>query len=58
VTAQVPGSTVGQSHLLDTIIDNIENIDPEYYSKASLRFALGVNHPVYALVVGSPAYAN
>ncbi|KAF9423747.1 hypothetical protein BGZ94_008187 [Podila epigama] len=52
VSAQVPGSTVGQSHLLDTIIDNIENFDPKYYAKASLRFALGVNHPVYSLVTG------
>jgi m7GpppX diphosphatase len=49
---------VGQSHLLDTIIDNIENIDPEYYSKASIRYALGVDHPVYALVTGSETYAN
>ncbi|KAG0323861.1 hypothetical protein BGZ99_002432 [Dissophora globulifera] len=53
VTAQVPGSTVGQSHLLDTIIDNIENIDPAYYSKASIRYALGVNHPVYELISGA-----
>ncbi|KAG0282612.1 hypothetical protein BGZ96_000309 [Linnemannia gamsii] len=52
VSAQVPGSTVGQSHLLDTIIDNIENIDPDYYRKASIRFALGVNHPVYNLIQG------
>ncbi|KAG9064165.1 hypothetical protein KI688_003353 [Linnemannia hyalina] len=52
VSAQVPGSTVGQSHLLDTIIDNIENIDPDYYRKASIRFALGVNHPVYTLIQG------
>ncbi|KAF9212196.1 hypothetical protein CPC16_002218 [Podila verticillata] len=52
VSAMVPGSTVGQSHLLDTIIDNIENIDPEYYAKASIRYALGVNHPVYGLVTG------
>ncbi|KAF9582619.1 hypothetical protein BGW38_010967, partial [Lunasporangiospora selenospora] len=49
LNAMVPGSTVGQSHLLDTIIDNIESIDPEYYSKASIRYALGVNHPVYDL---------
>ncbi|KAF9898719.1 hypothetical protein BX616_003687 [Lobosporangium transversale] len=53
VTAHVPGSTVGQSHLLDTIIDNIENIDREYYSKASLRFALGVNHPIYEIITKS-----
>ncbi|KAK3838241.1 MAG: scavenger mRNA decapping enzyme [Linnemannia gamsii] len=53
VSAQVPGSTVGQSHLLDTIIDNIENIDPDYYRKASIRFALGVNHPVYTLIQSS-----
>ncbi|KAG0258317.1 hypothetical protein DFQ27_004693 [Actinomortierella ambigua] len=52
VQAQVPGSTVGQSHLLENIIDNIEHIDPDYYSKINLRFALGVNHPVYALVTG------
>ncbi|KAF9353180.1 hypothetical protein BGX26_009033 [Mortierella sp. AD094] len=58
VTAQVNGSTVGQSHLLDTIIDNIENIDPEYYSKASLRFALGVNHPVYEMISRSSTSSN
>ncbi|KAF9188269.1 hypothetical protein BGZ50_001447 [Haplosporangium sp. Z 11] len=55
ISAHVPGSTVGQSHLLDTIIDNIENIDPMYYSKASLRFTLGVTHPVYKLIVGANA---
>ncbi|GJJ72103.1 m7GpppX diphosphatase [Entomortierella parvispora] len=52
ISAQVSGSAVGQSHLLDTIIDNIENITPDYYSRASLRFALGVNHPVFELVTG------
>ncbi|KAF8970508.1 hypothetical protein BGZ46_010482 [Entomortierella lignicola] len=57
-TAQVNGSTVGQSHLLDTIIDNIENFDPDYYSKASLRFALGTNHPVYELISQSDASSN
>ncbi|KAF9938770.1 hypothetical protein BGZ75_002283 [Mortierella antarctica] len=55
VSAAVAGSTVGQSHLLDTIIDNIENIDPEYYNKASIRFALGVNHAVYKLIAESQA---
>ncbi|KAF9575274.1 hypothetical protein EC968_003626 [Mortierella alpina] len=55
VSATVAGSTVGQSHLLDTIIDNIENIDPEYYSKASIRFALGVNHALYKLITESQA---
>ncbi|KAG0206167.1 hypothetical protein BGX28_002346 [Mortierella sp. GBA30] len=58
VTASVPGSTVGQSHLLDTIIDNIEYIDPEYYSKASIRFALGVNHEVYKMIKESQTQAN
>ena len=53
ISAQVAGSAVGQSHLLDTIIDNIENITSDYYSRASLRFALGVNHPVFALVTGA-----
>ncbi|KAF9438028.1 hypothetical protein BGZ76_010157 [Entomortierella beljakovae] len=53
VSVQLPGSIVGQSHLLDTIIDNIENIDPEYYSKASLRFALGTNHPIYNLIANN-----
>ena len=50
ITSQVAGSAVGQSHLLDTSIDNIENITPDYYSRASLRFALGVNHPVFELI--------
>ncbi|KAF9104978.1 hypothetical protein BGX27_009859 [Mortierella sp. AM989] len=58
VTAQVNGSTVGQSHLLDTIIDNIENIDPDYYSKVSLRFALGVNHAVYELIASTNTSSN
>ncbi|KAF9102074.1 hypothetical protein BGX29_004963 [Mortierella sp. GBA35] len=58
VSAQVPGSTVGQSHPLDTIIDNIENIDPDYYRKASIRFALGINHPVYTLIQGFHAGAQ
>ncbi|ORX68641.1 hypothetical protein DL89DRAFT_293863 [Linderina pennispora] len=32
------GVMAGRAHLLDTIIDNIENIAPDYYQRASLSF--------------------
>ncbi|KAJ2726837.1 hypothetical protein GGI07_000348 [Coemansia sp. Benny D115] len=34
------GMLAGRAHLLDTVIDNIEHILPNYYQKATLPFAL------------------
>ena len=42
------GGTVGQCHLLEDIIENIENIDPEYYAKRTLHFGLHESHDLYA----------
>jgi m7GpppX diphosphatase len=44
------GMTVGQAHLLDTVIDNIANIDKGYYQKCTLHYALGDNHPIYRAI--------
>ncbi|OMJ23150.1 m7GpppX diphosphatase [Smittium culicis] len=41
------GNRAGRAHLLETIIDNVENIDPNYYQKASIPIVLGENHPLY-----------
>ncbi|KAK9718390.1 hypothetical protein K7432_005563 [Basidiobolus ranarum] len=42
-----PGATVGKANLLDTVIDNIENIDHEYYAKCTLSYVLGTDHGLY-----------
>ncbi|KAG2221047.1 hypothetical protein INT45_009705 [Circinella minor] len=41
-----PGIVVGQAHLLDTVIDNIELYN-DYYQKATLPFIIGERHPLY-----------
>jgi m7GpppX diphosphatase len=43
------GTIVGQCHLLDDIIDNLET-DPAYFQKKTLRYALSVLHPLYDLL--------
>jgi m7GpppX diphosphatase len=43
------GTMVGQCHLLDDIIDNLET-DPDYYKKKTLRYALNVLHPLYDIL--------
>ena len=50
VEAEYPGMLVGQSHLLEDVIDNIENIDSSYYAKKTITFVLGVEHEVYKLL--------
>ncbi|KAM0748509.1 scavenger mRNA decapping enzyme [Meredithblackwellia eburnea MCA 4105] len=40
------GVTVGQSHLLDDIIDNLE-LDGNYYAKRTLTYALGTERGLY-----------
>lgn len=42
-----PGQIIGQSHLLDTVIDNIAHFDPEYYAKCQIPYTIGVLHPLY-----------
>ena len=39
-----PSLMVGRAHLLDNVIDNLENIDGRYYHKRILTFALKVSH--------------
>jgi m7GpppX diphosphatase len=43
------GTLVGQCHLLDDIVDNLE-IDSDYYKKKTLRYALNVLHPLYDIL--------
>lgn len=45
-----PGMTVGQSHLVSTIIENIDKFDENYYSKATLHYSLGEKHPIYRAI--------
>ena len=35
---------VGRAHLLDDVIDNIENIDKHYYQKRTMSFVLKDTH--------------
>ncbi|ORX52003.1 HIT-like protein [Hesseltinella vesiculosa] len=41
-----PGATVGQAHLLDTVLYHLEHI-PGYYQQATLPFVVGDQHPLY-----------
>ena len=38
VEYDAPGSVVGRAHLLQDVIDNIENFDRNYYAKKTLQF--------------------
>eukprot|EP00794_Sanderia_malayensis_P016883 gene16883-18589_t len=40
------GCAAGRAHLLDEVIDNIENIDSDYYKKRTLPFVLGNRDPL------------
>ncbi|KAJ1827141.1 hypothetical protein LPJ56_001821 [Coemansia sp. RSA 2599] len=40
VSFEGKGMVAGRAHLLDTVVDNIENITPDYYQRASISFAL------------------
>lgn len=47
-TAMEGGAAVGQAILLDDVIDNIQNIDPDYYRlKRTLTMQFGVEHELY-----------
>jgi m7GpppX diphosphatase len=41
------GALVGQAHLLDDVIDNIETFGSDYYQKKTLHYTLGSEHPLY-----------
>ncbi|KAI8325596.1 scavenger mRNA decapping enzyme [Martensiomyces pterosporus] len=43
------GMLAGRAHLMDTVIDNIENIAPDYYQKATLSYVLGSNDDLWPL---------
>ena len=45
--SEAAGINVGQAHLLDEIIDNIESIDGEYYKRRTLFYILGSDHGLY-----------
>ncbi|RUS29561.1 HIT-like domain-containing protein [Jimgerdemannia flammicorona] len=42
-----PNISIGQSHLLDTVIDNIEHIAGDYYQRCTLHYVLGERHPLF-----------
>lgn len=46
------GCSVGAAHLLDDVIDNIENIDPLYYVKKTMNYTLGKEHELYSIIQG------
>ena len=46
-TANVSGAcAIGRAHFVNEIIDNIENIDPNYYQKKTLSVAIGNQNPL------------
>ena len=44
---EAPKTLIGQAHLLEEIIDNIENIDPCYYQKKTLSFVVKELSPLW-----------
>lgn len=47
-TAMQVGAAVGQAILLDDVIENIQNVDPDYYRlKRTLTMQFGVEHELY-----------
>lgn len=47
VKYEAPGSLIGQSHLLDDVIDNISCIDSLYYQKRTLSFVVKEGTPLW-----------
>jgi m7GpppX diphosphatase len=44
------GLLIGQAHLLQSIIDNIETFGSDYYSKCTIPFVIGENQPIYSVI--------
>lgn len=47
VDYEMAGCAVGAAHLLNDIIDNVENIDPNYYQRRTLTIVLGKEHDLF-----------
>lgn len=47
VKYEAPGTLIGQSHLLDDVIDNISCIDPLYYQRKTLSFVVKEGTPLW-----------
>ncbi|KAJ9082053.1 hypothetical protein DSO57_1008186 [Entomophthora muscae] len=45
-----PGMTVGQAHMLSSVIENIENFDSNYYQKVTMHYSLGDQHSFYKAI--------
>ena len=50
VDLETPGCSVGTAILLDDVIDNVENIDADYYQKRTLAYTLGAEHELAKLL--------
>ena len=50
VSYQAPGSLVGQSHLLEDVIENIRKIDSHYYANRTMTFQVREDSPLLALL--------
>ncbi|CAB3992359.1 m7 diphosphatase [Paramuricea clavata] len=48
VEYDAPGSVVGRAHLLQDIIDNIENFDSNYYAKKTLQFNISEKNKLFS----------
>ena len=56
VDLETPGCHAGTAHLLDDVIDNIENVASDYYQKRTLHYILGVEHELYQLLQRSECH--
>lgn len=45
---EMPGLMAGKAHLLQSVLHNLENIDPNYYAKCMLSFHLTESDPLFA----------
>jgi m7GpppX diphosphatase len=51
VDLETPGCAIGAAHLLDDIIDNIENISGDYYQRKTMHYYIGSEHELYRSVI-------
>lgn len=47
VEYDAPGCIVGRAHLLQEVIDNIENFDSDYYAKRTLQFNISEKNKLF-----------
>ena len=47
VEYDAPGCVVGRAHLLQEVIDNIENIDSDYYAKRTFQFNISEKNKLF-----------